>query len=67
MAQPSARPAPKSPSRPPDDTHKTSERELDRDLEDTFPASDPIPAQQPVTARPERHDDEPQRDKPRTH
>lgn len=52
MTQPSARPAPKSPSRPPDDTHKgpahkTSERELDRDLEDTFPASDPIPAQQP--------------------
>lgn len=38
-------PTPKHPRQP-------TERELDRDLDDSFPASDPVSSQQPATAAP---------------
>lgn len=34
-----------------------TERDLDRDLDDTFPASDPVASEQRVTAKPPRRDD----------
>jgi pyocin large subunit-like protein len=36
----------------PKQPHQPTERELDRDLDDSFPASDPVSSQQPATAAP---------------
>lgn len=32
--------------------HQPAERELDRDLDNSFPASDPVSSEQPATAKP---------------
>lgn len=53
MPQQGKHPPPPNANPPP----QKAERDLDRDLDDTFPASDPVASEQRVTAKPPPRED----------